>query len=106
MYSCYIPLNATHDDFLQVLGKLEDDLKMAKGKVLVAGDFNYKAYEWGSRKIDTKGIALLDMTARLELLILNQRNTFIFRKANTGSVIDIKIASRGIAKNPLGWKVL
>ena len=38
------------------------------------------------------------MLARLDLVILNEGNTFTFRRGNTSSVIDITMA--------LGWKVL
>ena len=36
MYSYYFPPNEAHDDFLQVMGKLEDDLRMTKGEVTLS----------------------------------------------------------------------
>ena len=39
-------------------------------------------------------------------MILNEGNTFTFRRGNTGTAIDTTMALEGIAKNTLGWKVL
>ena len=66
MYNCYFPPNEAHDNFRQALGKLKDDLKMARREVTVTGDFHWMAYEWDSRKTDTRGIDLLDMLGKLD----------------------------------------
>ena len=47
MYSYYFPPNEAHDDFLQVLSKLEDDLRMARGEVLVAGGLQLQGVRVG-----------------------------------------------------------
>ena len=52
--SCYFSPNEEHDDFIQVLANLEDDLRSTRGQFLVSGDFNCKALEWGSRKTDSR----------------------------------------------------
>ena len=75
MYSCYFSPNEEHDDFIQALANLEDDLRSTRDQVLVSGDFNCKALEWGFRKTDSRGLALLDTMARLDLVILNEGNT-------------------------------
>ena len=43
--------------------------------------------------------------ARLDLVILNEVNTFTFRWGDTGSVIDVRMASGRIAVRMTGWIV-
>ena len=105
VYSCYFSPNEEHDNFIQALANLEDDLRSTKGQVLVSGDFICTALEWGSRKTDSRGLALLDTMARLDLVILNEGNTFTFRRGDTGSVLDVTMTSGGIAARTTGWIV-
>ena len=97
VYSFYFSPNIKHEEFLTKLTKLEDSLRTAISDVLIAGDFNCKSPEWGSRKLDKRGEALSEMIARLNLVVLNEGNTFTFRRGHTGSVVDITLASEGIA---------
>ena len=61
--------------------------------------------EWGSRRTYSRSLALLDTMARLDLVILNEGNAFMFRRGDTGSVIDVTMASGGITARTTGWIV-
>lgn len=106
VYSCYFSPNDDYDDFISQLDDLEESLRTAHGEVLVAGDFNSKSPEWGSRKLDKRGEAVSEMIARMDLIVLNKGNAFTFRRGTTGSVIDITLASSGIAARTSAWRVL
>lgn len=106
VYSCYFSPNAQYDDFLRDLDELEESIRAANGEVIVAGDFNCKSPEWGSNRLDIRGEALSGMVARLDLVILNEGNANTFRRGNTGSVVDITLATAGVAARTLDWRVL
>ena len=106
VYSCYFSPNIQYDDFLRKLETLEDSLRTTTGEVLVAGDFNCKSPEWGSKKLDKRGEALSEVVAGLDLVVLNEGDTFTFRRGIGGSVLDITLGSVAIAARTSTWRVL
>lgn len=106
VYSCYFSPNVHYDDFLHDLDELEESIRSANGQVLVAGDFNCKSQEWGSDRLDCRGVALSGMIARLDLVVLNEGTVNTFRRGNTGSVVDITLATAEVAARISGWSVL
>lgn len=105
-YSCYFSPNRDYEDFMTQLDNLEESLRTATGGILVAGDFNSKSPEWGSRVLDNRGEALSDLVARMNLVVLNEGNAFTFRRGATGSVVDVTFATEGVAARTEGWQVL
>ena len=106
VYSGPYSLNIQYDDFLRKLETLEDSLRTTTGEVLVAGDFNCKSPEWGSKKLDKRGEALSEFVAGLDLVVLNEGDTFTFRRGIGGSVLDITLGSVAIAARTSTWRVL
>lgn len=106
VYSCYFSPNEELGQFEKDLDLLEADIRTARGEVIVAGDFNSKSLDWGSRKTDDRGLALVGMLARLDLVVLNEGDSFTFRRRNTGSVIDVTMATNRVARRTSSWKVL
>lgn len=103
IYSCYLSPNATYDSFLKNLDELENSMRTAKGKILVAGDFNSKSPEWGSDRLDKRGITVSEMIVRHNMVACNEGLVHTFRRGNSGSVVDITFASMGIGT--CGWRV-
>jgi endonuclease/exonuclease/phosphatase (EEP) superfamily protein YafD len=67
VYNCY-----ALQDFERFLGELKTSVERCTGRVLVAGDFNAKAYMWGSSVEDRRGTALADQIAELGMVVMNQ----------------------------------
>ena len=77
---------------------LEESLKEANGRSLIAGDFDSKSPEWGEVCLDRRGILVGEMVARNNLIVLNRSRDFTFRRgAGGGSIIDLSIAAPRLA---------
>lgn len=50
---------------------VEDAIREMQGEVVVCGDFNAKAPEWGERGLDSRGKRVMNMVSRAELIVLN-----------------------------------
>lgn len=105
--SCYFTPKESLEDFQEKLDLLEDTIQEAEGAVIVAGDLNARAIEWGMPRTDTRGKRIMDMSSRRGLLVMNAGNTKTFRRfGNAGTIPDITLASEGIAPLIEKWKVL
>ena len=67
------------DQFNDMLDRLTADLN-DKRAVVIVGDFNAWAVEWGSRITTTKGANLLKAVARLDVVLANEGTTATCRK--------------------------
>ena len=72
---------------------LEESLREASGRFLIAGDFNSKSPEWKEARLDRRGILVGEMVARNALIVLNRGRDFTFRRKAGGSIIDLTIAA-------------
>lgn len=70
----------------------EDFLRQVGGGILVAGDFNAKAREWGE-ETDSRGTKVMEMVSRLDLVTLNAgRTTTLSREGCRETIIDISLS--------------
>ena len=76
---------------------LEESLREASGRSLIAGDINSKSPEWGKAHLDRRGILVGEMAARNDLIVLNQGRDFTFRRGAGGSIIDLMFAAPRLA---------
>lgn len=107
LISCYFTPNEAIDIFETKLGELEDVVRDAEGGVVVGGDFNARAIEWGMPQTNTRGRLILEMAARSGLVVLNVANTPTFRRAGQeGSIPDITLASEHLVQRIQNWRVL
>ena len=106
IYSCYFSPNSTQQDFLGEISNLERDIRAVNGPVVVAGDFNAKAAEWGSRITDDRGRILCEMASGLGLHVANEGNEYTFRRGTGGSVIDVTFTNESLVGRTRGWRVL
>ena len=77
--SCYAPPSWSIDKYNRMLDKLTDELT-GRSPIVVAGDFNAWATDWGSRCTNTRGWSLLEALARLNVDLANTGNVSTFRK--------------------------
>lgn len=103
IFSCYAPPRLTNQEFTRLL---EDTVHEARGKhpAIIAGDFNAWATEWGSKSTNTRGTILIEVFARLDVILANSGNTSTFRKNGSESVIDLTFASGSLMRN-INWRV-
>lgn len=55
LYTCYWTPNTTHSDFEDFISRLDNSIRTTVNDVLIAGDFNAKHNDWGSRINDVQG---------------------------------------------------
>lgn len=72
---------------------------------VIAGDFNAWAIEWGSKRTDKRGQALLEAYTEWDLTLLNDAKMPTFVKGKASSYIDLTFASNSIAKHETRWQV-
>ena len=79
VYSCYFSPNDPFDIFERQILLLDQSLKEASGRSLIAGEFNSKSPECGKSRLDRRGIMVGEMVTRNELIVLNRSRDFTFR---------------------------
>ncbi|KAJ8975986.1 hypothetical protein NQ317_016232 [Molorchus minor] len=105
--SCYFTPNENIYEFRRKMDGLEDAVRDFTGPLVVAGDFNAKALEWGSATTDPRGRYVLEMAARLGLAVANVGNTSTFRRlGNAQTIPDITLVTDGLAGDITGWRVI
>ena len=70
MYIVYIPPSASQEEFKATLDSLANQIQ-GQQPVIIAGDLNAWALEWGSRITNRCGETLLDAFASLDLVLIN-----------------------------------
>ena len=105
--SVYLTPNELTQDFLRKINSLEDAVRDMTGEIVIAGDFNGRAVEWGMLETDARGDEILDLTARLDLAVINVGNTTTFRRPGCRQTIpDITLATEALAARIVDWQVL
>lgn len=104
VYSCYASPNAPIEQFERQLDRLLQDATGRK-PVIIAGDFNAWAVEWGSQRTNQRGRVLLEAFAHLDLVLVNQGSAYTFRRGDTGSIVDLTFASSCLIGSIDTWTV-
>lgn len=74
--------------------------------VIVVGDFNARALEYGMPIPNSRGRRIIEMTARLGLIVLNTGTTTTFRRlGNKATILDISLAPEDLGRCIADWKV-
>ena len=103
----YLTPNELRQDFLNKINSLEDAVRDITGEIVIAGDFNASAAEWGMLETDARGDEILDLSARLDLAVLNVGNTTTLRRPDCRQTIpDITLATEALAARIVDWQVL
>lgn len=86
---------------------LEEVVRNTPGSILVAGDFNARAVEWGMPHQNSRGKYIMEMVARTGLNVLNVGFTTTFRRPGyTETIPDISLANEGLLPRIEEWKVI
>ena len=101
--SCYAPPRWTMEQFHHMLDALTDKL-IGRKPIVIGGDFNAWAVEWGSRCTNARGYSLMEALAKLEVGLANEGTTSTFRKDGRESIIDITFASPSLMSD-MNWRV-
>ncbi|KAH8346019.1 hypothetical protein KR067_007221, partial [Drosophila pandora] len=97
LYSCYLPPRLTLQQFTHTLDEISHDAR-SKGNVVIAGDFNAWAEEWGSPRTNARGRALQETLAALDVALLNTGSRNTFSRAGYGSIVDLTFCSSGLQR--------
>nr|CAI5853258.1 unnamed protein product [Callosobruchus analis] len=106
IYCCYCSPNSSLDQFSEYMETLWDDVATAGQDVIVLGDLNAKAVDWGSPVTDKRGRILCEWLSAYNMVVLNDGLRPTFRRRESNSYIDVTIASQELAGNIRGWEVL
>lgn len=101
-YSCYAPPSWNSMEYEGMLDLLVADAE-TRAPIVIGGDFNAWAEEWGSRRTNARGRMLLEALARLNVSIANQGSKETYRKNGTGSIIDVTFVSTALASKTAWW---
>ena len=104
IYSCYAPPSATNEEFECFLDQLVADVRLRK-PVIIAGDFNAWATEWGSKETNRRGMSLLEAFSSMDVVLFNAGDTSTFRKGGASSVIDLTFGSSCLMRVLTKWEV-
>ena len=72
VYSCYFSPNDPIRIIETQILLLEENLREASGRSLIASDINSKLPEWGEARLDRREILVGEMVARNDLIVLNR----------------------------------
>lgn len=103
IYSCYMSPNIALSDFERLIDNLVLDASQ-HNPIIIGGDFNAWAQDWGSRRTNERGRILLDAFSRLDVILANRGETNTFRRGSTGSIVDLTFVSNNLARN-MTWRV-
>lgn len=108
VYSCYVSPNIPLEKYQDILDELEESIgTWASGKlVIITGDFNAWAEEWGSTRTNARGEALLEMMSRRGLVLANDGRQPTFRRDGSESYLDLTWYSGEAANLVQDWRVL
>ncbi|KAH8250787.1 hypothetical protein KR026_006826, partial [Drosophila bipectinata] len=90
LYSCYLPSRLTLQQFTHTLEKGH------RFQVVIAGDFNAWAEEWGSLRTNARGRTLQETFATLDVALVSTGSQNTFGKAGYGSIVDLTFCCSGL----------
>lgn len=105
--SCYLTPSDNIVEFRAKLEGIEDEIRSIDGQLIVAGDLNARAIDWGSRTTNSRGNNIIQMAARTGLIVANVGTAPTFRRPGCeGTIPDVTLVSEAVASRVKNWKVL
>lgn len=105
-YSCYFSPNKSTEEYAGFLDGLTRDIAHHAGKkVVIGGDFNGWATDWGCSHTNERGQQVLEWAARNDLVVLNDGSP-TFRRGETSSAIDLTLCTERTREDVAKWSVL
>lgn len=106
VFSTYYSPNRALLEFATKLDDLLAALLQCTKPVLLAGDFNAKAPDWGCPHLDNRGRLLLDCVAAAGLNVMNVGTTPTFNRGGSSSILDVTFGSDDTLRRLMIWTVL
>nr|CAH7736980.1 unnamed protein product [Callosobruchus chinensis] len=106
IYSCYFSPNALLETYEKELTELRESILSVNKETILGGDFNAKSAEWGMPYEDRRGEVTSGWIAEIGLIVLNTGNKPTFERGASSSIIDLTLATEGIARKCNQWEVL
>ena len=101
--SCYAPPRWTNEEFERMMDKVTEEL-IGRKPVIIGGDLNAWAVEWGSRYTDARGRCVLEALAKLDVVVANVGTTSTFHRNGRESIVDVTFCSQSLIGG-LSWRV-
>lgn len=107
VYSCHYSPNRTAQDFQRFLEEMEKSIELNNHrKIVVSGDFNAAATQWGSDTTTKRGQLLLEWMAQNGLTVLNDGVKPTFLRREQRSYIDLTLCDEHTATKTTNWTAL
>ena len=106
VYGCYCSPNVGIEVYESFIADLGEDVRRQRKPVIVAGDLNAKASEWGSPVGDARGAVAMDWISGAGLAVLNRGGRPTFVRYEQRSWIDVTLCTEGVVGNIKNWSVL
>ncbi|KAH1006914.1 hypothetical protein HUJ05_007601, partial [Dendroctonus ponderosae] len=90
--SCYFSPSPSQEEFGVALDALGQLLLTLTKDIIIAGDFNAWATDWGMKTTSGKGKILTEWMAVHSLTLQNNGNEPTFTRAEVGSIVDLTMA--------------
>ena len=103
-YSFYAPPSLEIEELPEFIDRLVADAR-ERSPVVIAGDFNAWATDWGSKWTNRRGTELLDAMICLDLVLLNTGDVPTYERDGRTLIVDLKIVSSSLARQNNKWTV-
>lgn len=106
IYSCYFSPNKDLGEFTEALATMGRSIRGQSGRIVITGDFNAKAPEWGHERTDRRGNEVCEWLAAENLHLMNDGKIPTFVRREQESFLDLTMCTEKMLKQVKEWKVL
>ena len=105
LYSYYLPPSDSIEEFERFLDTIVASAKTSTLPIVIGGDFNAWATEWGSKKTNHRGRTVLEDFAILKLEIANIGVSPTYIKGEKSSIVDLTFVDPRLSREDSYWQV-
>ena len=91
-------------EFTDLIDRLVEDAR-ERSPVVIAGDFNAWATDWGNKWTNRRGNELLDAMACLDVVLLNTGDVPTYERDGRTSIVALTIDSSSLVRQNNKWKL-
>lgn len=104
----YLPPERRQTEFDAILVNIQEiikELQKTNRPILITGDINSKATQWGNKNTDKRGKEWNKIIEENQLIIINQGDVPTYESSRGSSYIDITLTNEKLYKKVINWKV-
>ena len=105
LYSCYLPPSDSIEEFKRSLDAIVASARTSTLPIVIGGDFNAWATEWGSKKTNDSRRILLVALVIVELEIANIGAMPTYIKGEKSSIADLIFMDHRLSREGTYWQV-